>query len=387
MTVPMTWLPFGLLLLILPFPGTVAARLLLLLIVFLIAAGWRWRAAAGPQPALPCKPALGLWAMVCFASLTYAIDPLYSLGEIKNELGYTMMGFFAFFMLGQHRDATLFALRALASGMGIMASWAMLTWTANDWHWFEAGRHGGAGIVATYVATALPALLWLALDDPSALWRRVSRSLIVAALFLAAICAQRAVWPALAVEAALAMVLLARSGRIAASRRHLALGLGALFAVVLGAILLLTLQRYGSAQEVVDDTRLMLWPRILATIAAHPLAGAGFGIQSMHKAYPNLIPEFNRELWHAHNVFLNYGLSLGLPGVLALVALFAAWAGFFWRTAVGEGSAVTAGIAGVTMIAGVVVRNQFNDFFVRDMSLLFWSLTGLYAGRGQATDD
>ena len=77
-------LPFMVLLFILPFPGTVALRLTCLAAAFLIAiASWRRLA----PPALPCKWAIALWAGVVIASLVYAVDPSYSLGEIKNEIG------------------------------------------------------------------------------------------------------------------------------------------------------------------------------------------------------------------------------------------------------------------------------------------------------------
>jgi O-antigen ligase len=383
MNLRLSWLPFALLLIILPYPGTVAARLLLLLTCFAIAT-WHWLRRPAMRIGIPCKPALGLWLAVCLASLAYSHDVNYSVGELKNELGYTMMVFFAFLVLGQGRANAVFALRALALGMALMAGWTMLTWVEHGFQWYD-GRHGGAGVVATYVVTALPAFFWLSIEDPLPAWQRTARLLVVIALFVAFITTQRAAWPALAVEAAIAVAFLAHSGRIALGRQQFVLTLVALLAVLLGTMLLVTLLRYNDAQAMVSDSRLRFWPSIIETIANHPLYGAGFGRQSMKIAYPQLIPGYNPELWHAHNVFLNYGLSLGVPGMFALAALFAAWGMFFWRAAVGGGSAVVAGIAGLAMIAGVMMRNQFNDFFMRDMSLLFWSLTGLYAGRCVAT--
>jgi len=47
-----------------------------------------------------------------------------------------------------------------------------------------------------------------------------------------------------------------------------------------------------------------------------------------------------------------------------------------------------AGLAGTTMVAGVLARNMANDFFVRDGALLFWALAGMlfgYARRPEAT--
>src|SRR5947207_1607171 len=81
-------IPFVGLLLILPFPGTVALRLVCLAAAFLVAL-LCWRRLA--PPSVPCKPALLAWAAVALASLAYAVDSEYSLVEIKNEVGYAMM--------------------------------------------------------------------------------------------------------------------------------------------------------------------------------------------------------------------------------------------------------------------------------------------------------
>ncbi len=371
----LSWLPFALLLVILPYPGTVAARLLLLLISFFVAATWHFRAEPAMRAVLPCKPALVLWWVVSFASLSYAVDPAYSLGELKNELGYALLALSAFFVVGQRRDTALFALRALAGGVAILCGWATATWIGEGFGWNRMGGHGDIGIVATYVVTVLPPLFWIVADDPAPAWRRAGWGLVALAMFIAAITEQRAAWLAIGVETAMIVALLARAGRIPLSRRQVVLAGGVLLAAASGAVLSYSYFRQGNVVALGTDTRMAFWPTVLATIAAHPLAGAGFGRQSMKIAYPHLIPGFNPELWHAHNVFLNYGLALGVPGMIALFALFAAWGRLFWRYA-----GTAAGIAGCALVAGVVVRNQFNDFFMRDMSLLFWALCGLFAG-------
>jgi O-antigen ligase len=237
------------------------------------------------------------------------------------------------------------------------------------------GLHGDAGVVSTYVVTVLPALFWIAVEDPNCSWRRVGWLLIALVLFIAAITEQRAAWLALAVQIAVIAALLARAGRIPLSRRQVVVAGSLVLVTAVGAILSYSFYRHGNAGALPADSRMAFWPSVLTMIGTHPLAGAGFGRQSMKIAYPQLIPGYNPELWHAHNLVLNYGLALGLPGVVALLALFAAWGRFFWRCA-----GTAAGIAGCALVAGVLVRNQFNDFFQRDMSLLFWALCGLFAG-------
>src|SRR2546426_4541519 len=66
-----TLLPFMVLLFILPFPGTVALRLLCLAGAFVVAIAL-WRRLAPPR--IPCKPALVFWALVALLSLAGAVD-------------------------------------------------------------------------------------------------------------------------------------------------------------------------------------------------------------------------------------------------------------------------------------------------------------------------
>src|SRR5258705_2159109 len=111
-----------LLLFVLPFPGTVALRLACLAVAFLVAIAL-WRKLA--PPSLPCKPVLLAWMAVAFLSLAWAVDPAYSLGEIKNEILYTMMAFVAFFAVTRDEADLRRLLLALAAGALLLCSLAL----------------------------------------------------------------------------------------------------------------------------------------------------------------------------------------------------------------------------------------------------------------------
>jgi len=114
------------------------------------------------------------------------------------------------------------------------------------------------------------------------------------------------------------------------------------------------------------------------------LAGAGFGRGVMNKAYPELIPSENTMLWHAHNLVLNYGLSMGVPGMLALLLVFAALLreyARFWQS--DDQGLKMIGACGMVLVLGVFSRNMVNDMFVRDAALLFWALNGMLLGLGR----
>ena len=373
-------LPFALFLIILPFPGTVAARLLLLLVCFSIAS-WQWWRRPGVRAAIPCKSVLAAWIIVCTASLFYAFDPAYSLGELKNELGYTMMAFFAFFAIAHDRANVVWLLRASGLGLVIIGGWAIVALGANGFAWNEGGGHGGIGIFATYAITVVCGQFWLAGEDPSPAFRRLAVALCVFAIALAALTMQRAVWPVIAFQALLALFLALRAGLIVMNPRMFFAVIGSVAAVAIIGLLAIQQLRYGGAQseqvQLKTDVRLKHWPNVIDRISTHPVTGTGFGRDVIRKAYPDLTPTDAPAIWHAHNVFLNYGLEMGVPGVLALGALFVGFGFLFWRA--GRGPSAWVGIAGLLLVAGVAARNQVNDFFVRDMSLLFWALTGLFA--------
>jgi O-antigen ligase len=90
------------------------------------------------------------------------------------------------------------------------------------------------------------------------------------------------------------------------------------------------------------------------------------------------------EFWHPHNLFLNYGIAMGIPGMIAMVLLFSALLRKFWELSRADDRIVAmAGICGVLLVIGVVARNLTNDFFQRDLALLFWSIAGMLLGYAQ----
>ena len=135
-----------------------------------------------------------------------------------------------------------------------------------------------------------------------------------------------------------------------------------------------------------QDVRWQLWRFRLERIAGRPWSGGGFG----REAFDLQFPDYHRThslLWHAHNMIINKGIQMGLPGMAAFLALWVALV-----AACAKGLRVPGlrpwAIATLAMIAGVFARNMVDDFFIRDHGLLFWLLCGAYLGAlRQATRD
>ncbi len=373
-------LPFALLLAILPFPGTVALRLICLVAAAALAF-FSWRKAAN-RPVIPCKPALALWIFLAALSVAYSAIPGYSLGEFKNEIGYTMLAFISFLVIANKRETVQHLLVALAAGFTLIGVWAACAWAANGFIWDQSGRYGGIAVFSTYIVTVVPALFCLACAGSRPWLRRAAWLLLGLAFLLALMTLQRAVWPALLAEVAVIGFWRYRKGM------RSGLVMTAIAVIVIASSFYATSslrsETLSGMEESVEaslagDTRLAAWRGIVAKIAEHPWAGAGFGRGTMGRVYPELIPE-NKMISHPHNVFLNYGIAMGIPGILALAVLFFCLARIFWRQRAEEGLAIY-GVCGVALIVGVVIRNQFNDLFIRDMALLYWALIGIFLGQ------
>lgn len=382
----LTSLPFLVLIAVLPFPGTVALRLFCLAAAFAIAL-LNWK--RFEVPPVPMRGALATWASVAFISLTYAVDPAYSLSEIKNELGYTTLIFVAFFAATRDERELMRMLLALSTGAIVLCVWA-LTNRVDLGYWYEKGGYGGSGSFATYLVAVAPIVALAGLYFDRAAMRVLSLALLALLLVTGFFCAQRAIWPVLFIQVCVALLLYRkvfglRFTRVAGTMVVLALLSGGLLALTQTVRFKETKPAYA---EMSNDTRLAVWPKLGRRILARPWSGAGFGIQAMAKLYPDLIPSENPLMWHAHNVVLNYGVAMGIPGMAALLLVFGALLREYMilsRSA--DRRLKMIGVCGIALVVGVLSRNMVNDFFGRDGALLFWALNGMLLGMGRRLRD
>ena len=376
-------LPFMLLLFILPFSGTVAFRLLCVALAFVYAMVV-WRRSSVPQ--IPFLPVLLFWGASVLASLFYAVDPDYSLSEVKNELMYTMMVFIGFFVITSEWRRIRWFLLALTAGALVLCITA-LWMRAQLGLWSESSAYpfGGSAAFAGYLVAVAPmACLFLFLSDDKWL-RRLSLALLGLLLIAGYYCLQRIIWPVLFVQVLVALILCGTRFRFGIKRVA-----GMLILVALATLLALQLTQATRFQAIAQpstvmnkDGRLFFFPKVVARILETPWSGAGFGRRALSKAHPDLVPTYNPTLWHGHNVVLNYGLSMGLPGMVAILLVFGALLREylrFWRS--GDRRLVMLGVCGIALVLGVFLRNMVNDMFVRDQALLFWALNGILLGLG-----
>lgn len=173
-----------------------------------------------------------------------------------------------------------------------------VAWTATPWERHRALRRVGGGAVAAAV------LAVLVLSQSRGAWLAAAGSLVL----LAALRWPR-LWLATPVLAVAGLVLL-RSLLFSALMANLQ-------SDALGGL----------------DGRLELWSRAL--YALQDFAFIGIGMGAFRRVIPLLYPYFlfepTTEINHAHNLWLQVGVDLGMPGLIAFLSMQLATAALLWH--------------------------------------------------------
>lgn len=378
-----TWIlvAAGTFLLVLPVPHTVSLRLFTLFTAGLLI----FFAPRADIPPIPLKPMLALWIGVILLSLPAAVNPMYSMAEIKNEVGYTLLAFFIFF--SQTRDNTtlniwmgcLFLTATALCICGLMA------WFIGHPSYLGFYLYPGVGAFTTFTIMVLPFFIVALLRVRGSL-AYAGWSVVPLLLITAYMAGNRMFWIALIVSLATLFLLLVLGQR---PLRKRIVKFGIIPLVILGPLAVVTafIQRAG-ATSLLDaltyvssvDPRIALWQHAIHYIGENPWVGLGFGLRSLGYAYPELLHD-KLYYWHVHNIFLDYGVQMGIPGILVLVLLLGAIGREFlllYRSKRVEVAML--GAAGIAMLTGMVVKNLTDVFFYRESSLLFWVLVGMTLG-------
>lgn len=391
---------FVLYVLVLPLSGTAALRSLafVALILLTVIAVLRRRLTVG----LPLAVPWAAYALVSVLSLLYAVDANYSFGEVKAEVLYGYLIFaMAWVWVRDERDLSTIAI-LLAGGNLVFVIGSLVTVQRIGFLNSGTGAWStGVGATSTVVVTVLPWLGSLAWHC----WREDRRLpaagllllvlLNLAALFLTM---NRQGWLAIAFAALIAVVLF---GRHCWTPRRLIL---ACFSSLLfvGLVSLQFTQRHramtppaeaatASSVGAIDediahlalaqrDVRWELWRFSLERIIESPLTGGGFGRRAFDLQFRDYHLQSGHALWHAHNMVINKGIQMGVPGIVAFLALWASMAHAAWRIRRDQPQLRPWAIACLAMMSGVFVKSMTDDFFIRDHALLFWLLCGALLG-------
>lgn len=387
-------LPAAMLLLILPLNHLMALRLTML---FLAAGAATIYIIREPISPIPLKLPLALWIGAALLSLFWSSDPWFSLNEFKAEIGYGMIAFLTFFSITRAHNVFDRWVNVLLISLGMTFIFAMVAkWHDHlhpmDWHWLH-----GVGTYSTYLVTIFPFLIFALFRQQSSLSRFLVILMLPLFLLVGFISLNTTFWIATMIMSLVFFTLWRhqKSGAFGVRKFFLAL----LLIFVAGSALLLTFIKYKYApnqpvtienvvlRQAKADDRLDIWRFWLERLKERPLTGVGFGRDAPHYAYLSQIPADRNPVSyaHAHNLFIDYGLQMGIPGIMTLLFLIASISREFWKFfRSGNEELRLIGICGITLVVGVLTKNMTDDFFWRGNSLLFWTLVGISLGYGKS---
>lgn len=384
------YLPAVLFLVVLPLNHTMALRLIFLFLTAAVALHSYLKIGAPP---LPLKLPLALWTGIAVLSLAWSYDPLFTLTEIKAEIGYGMLAFFSFYVLTRSPDAWRIYQRALLTGLaGTFLIVVIRVFhlghapSYDDWDW----QHGYVSY-STYLATAMPFLFLPLLGTGDKSLRIAAWILLPIYLGVAYLNANRMFWVSFGLVLMIFLVGAWNKMTDANARRKILLaGVGGI--VLTGAAFLSVVQMKAPAAASAEaavatavggSERYIIWRYWLGHIVERPFSGVGFARDLPHMVYvkPAEWPAF----WfaHAHNLFLDYALQLGIPGLIVFIFLLGSIGREFWglyRSA--DKEAWMIGLTGLGLLAALISKNMTDDLFWRTDALFFWASAGILLGYG-----
>lgn len=171
-------------------------------------------------------------------------------------------------------------------------------------------------------------------------------------------------------------------------RWRIVLGIGLVIVLLMGvAFAMSPIQTDVAADMLGLSGRVEIWSRAILAIGDFPLTGMGFNSfrQVVRVLYPLFTVPAGIDLAHAHNHLLQVALDVGLPGLLAYLAIWIISAGLLWEAArklVRRGQTHHSSYALVAGLAGSLVAGwTFGIFDAVALgsrpSFLWWMLVGL----------
>jgi len=333
-----------------------------------------------------------LYGLAAALSLLNAVDPAYSLKELRAEVLKGVILFYTGVHFIRTEEHVKQVWAALMAGAGLMGFFALILFFIKGGnllhHYMRAGSlHNGYGGFGTYLVTIWPFVLLAPMAFDSARLKPLWMGLIAITAFSGYLTFSRATRICMLIELGLVLVIL--------SRRRLRTALaGCAICLVLfaAAVWLVPGASHGErwSQLLKNPAKVggtagdlvAVWGNSLDYIAEHPFTGIGLGRHSFSKAFPEFRATHQPLLWHSHNMFIEAALQMGLQGLIAILWALIALLVVLWPHAPPEKSD-TAGLFGAAaalMVVGFSLRNLTDDFFVDDSGFLLWLLAGLALG-------
>ena len=333
--------------------------------------------------------ALAAWCALAVASLAWSVDREHTLDELRRQLLYSAFAFTVFYLAATRARWRIWWVAMLAGALVLIVAEALRAYLEPRFGY--RAWDGGGGAFSTHLVMLAPLLLPLAWSERDGQAPRAALFFVALLLLFAAAwnTENRVVWPALLVAfaaAALALRFAPHAPPRFRGARYIAL---AAFALILALAAFTSHYRShvdasvhsGGLVGMEIDLRPALWKAAGEEIAKAPWLGHGYGREIASRTFGPLTPRHigHPEVLHAHNMFLNIALQLGLAGFVLFAAILLLLAREF-AAALRARESCAAGIVGLAVLMGFVAKNLTDDFLYRHNGLVFWALMGMLLG-------
>jgi O-antigen ligase len=243
----------------------------------------------------------------------------------------------------------------------------------------------GVGIASTFASLIVPFAL-LALASPRRAERYAGTVVLGAAIAVAMVSQNRVVWPTLVLSVIAFIAWLWPT--LSTAGRRMTIGVVCAAAVAAwGAFDFAQRERRLDGREVTNDLRLQAWREWSAIAMQEPLLGHGFGRTRVSGEGRRVVSRELRQqephfASHAHNLFIDIAVQLGIVGVAVYLALLAALLREYWRLG---GAGVprplrALGAAGFSLLIAMLAKNSTDDFMDQAVAIAFWGYAGILLG-------
>ncbi len=307
-----------------------------------------------------------LWSAI---ALLNAIDPLYSLQEIMNKMTKQYMLYFLTFLIVSEIsfDKVKRLFYPLVLSTLIMSVYACYQFYQSP-VFLENRVSGFTGAfyrLSIFLVLTIPVITALAFTFHGWL-RRILLMIVLISSVALFFTFTRAAWIAVVVEASMLITIFLKK-----YRKFLLLLIVAMFLAIIGlsykSIISNQLVVHGSEKPRIEALELSI-----ELIRKNPVTGIGYGKGTFSKYYPDVYAK------HAHNIFLNTAIELGITGLIIFMAILAIIIRHFTsairKESLFEKKLLIAGI--FASLVGFISLNLFDYMYHGWPGQMFWILIG-----------
>jgi O-antigen ligase len=395
------WASLGVYLLVLPIANTIAIRYLAFL--GLMGSTALVLLATRRAPQLPFPWAWAAYILVAAIAVVFAHDQRESLSEFRVETLYWLIVFSigvtwgstfksfvkvatllalinaalsvtSFLFISLDMDFTVVTSHPPFAVAGLDGNWLLIAIFFNAWlliHLYRTNCRWGVGLLAALIALDLWAML--------ASYNRQNLIALIGGIGIGAgYLLLKHTSRARIIVAACSLLIAAAALAVQLERRP----------VTISVVSEAASSAYSSGTPSahtpkMGDIRWELWSFVVSEIEENPWIGRGLGRSVFKKIESDFVSIPG--LWHAHNMVLNKGIQMGILGMVAFLALWASLWLTLLRHKAGTESDEYLVAAGLAAVSAIFLKNQTDDFFVRNNALFFWMTIGLVIGFLQGT--